>query len=142
MALGAARSCCILTAAADLDIERLGLALLEVTRRRYGVFPEVGLAGSLMSPSKTRPLASAQSVRAALRTVSPGRVGTSGKCVVLCWDQSRHREHLLGGQGAPPAHPGGERQQDGEEAALPHPAAAAAGDRHRGSGDVLIVLLK
>ena len=82
MALGAARSCCILTAAADLDIERLGLALLEVTRRRYGVFPEVGLAGSLMSPSTTRPLASAPSVRAALRTVSPGRVGTSGKCVV------------------------------------------------------------
>ena len=60
--LGAARSCCILTAAADLDIERLGLALLEVTRRRYGVFPEVGLAGSLMSPSTTRPLASAPSV--------------------------------------------------------------------------------
>ena len=72
----------VLTAAADLDTERLGLALLEVTRRRYGVFPEVGLAGSLMSPSTTRTLASAPPVRAALRTVSPGRVGTSGKCVV------------------------------------------------------------
>ena len=62
--------------------EDRGSALLEVTRWRYGVFPEVGLAGSLMSPSTTRTLASAQPVRAALRTVSPGRVGTSGKCVV------------------------------------------------------------
>ena len=40
----------VLTAAADLDTERLGLALLEVTRWRYGVFPEVGVAGDLMYP--------------------------------------------------------------------------------------------
>ena len=35
-------------------------------------------------------------------------------------------------------HPGGERQQEGEEAALSHPAAAAAGDRRRSSGDEIM----
>ena len=49
-----------------------------------------GWRGASCTPSTTRTLASAPSVSAALRTVSPGRVGTSSpKCVVQCWwDQS------------------------------------------------------
>ena len=54
----------VLTAAADLDTERLGLALLEVTRWRYGVFPEVGVAGDLMYPLNN--------TEAGLLTVSEG----------------------------------------------------------------------